>query len=321
MPFVLALVASALLHAGALVGPNWALPGLDEPEPEVAPTIDAVLSKPAPRLAAVAPAPAPKPPRPQPAVQPALQPVASAPSTAPAVAPASATPAPVAVSPEPTFVPPAAPVPVAISLPGKGRVRYVITKGEGGFVVGQTTHTWEHDGFSYTLRSITETTGLAALFKPAKVLQESKGEVTVDGLRPREFRHERVNGLDTASLDWATQSLAYAGQKEALPMGTQDMLSMYYQLVLKKPRVSAEIPIATGRKLERYRFEVLGEEGFATPKGERRALHYRTKSGNDSIELWIATEGDGLPLKIRFIDRKGEIFDQVAEDIAPRDTQ
>jgi hypothetical protein len=31
--------------------------------------------------------------------------------------------------------------------------------------------------------------------------------------------------------------------------------------------------------------------------------------------LWISAELRGLPLKIRFTDRKGEIFDQVADEI------
>ena len=33
MPFALALVASVLIHAAALVSPAWNLPGTNEPEP------------------------------------------------------------------------------------------------------------------------------------------------------------------------------------------------------------------------------------------------------------------------------------------------
>ena len=58
---------------------------------------------------------------------------------------------------------------------------------------------------------------------------------------------------------------------------------------------------------------------MALPTGERRAMHLKTLSGNDSIELWLAVGKDadtrGLPLKIRFTDRKGEIFDQLADEI------
>jgi hypothetical protein len=327
MPLVFALAASALIHVAALLGPGWELPVLGQAEPP--PGIDAVLVRPAARPE---PAPAAKPASKPPAEKPRRLPVAAQSSSdagpvaaANPPAPPMASPPPVAVSPAPTPVS-ADPAPVSIALPGKGRVRYAITRGEGGFVVGQAVHTWEHDGLAYKLQSVTETTGLAALFKPARVLQSSQGEVTAEGLKPREFRHERVGGLDTASFDWVRRVVTYGGREEGVAAGAQDMLSMYYQLVLLAPKSGAlDIPIATGRKLENYRFETLGEEVVALPAGERRAMRLRTRSGGDTIELWLAVGKDaemrGLPLKIRFTDRKGEIFDQLAEDIDIRETQ
>jgi hypothetical protein len=321
MPFALALAASALIHVAALLGPGWSLPGTNEPEQSA--TIDAVLAKPAPRVeTAPLSKPVPKPVAERPRPQPAL-PVASADSV-PVAAPAASAPSvpAVAPAPAPAVVEPAVPAPVRIALPGKGRVRYVITRGEAGFIVGQTVHTWEHDGLGYTLQSVTETTGLAALFKPARVLQVSRGEVTAEGLRPLEFRHERVGGLDTAAFDWGRRVVAYAGREDGVAPGAQDMLSMYYQLVLLAPREGVvELPIATGRKLENFRFEVLGEEAVALRAGERRATHLRTRSGSDTIELWIAADLRGLPLKIRFTDRKGEIFDQLADEIDIQEKQ
>ena len=326
MPFVFALAASALIHVAALLGPGWELPVLGDTEPPA--TIDAVLAKPAPRPeAAPAAKPVSKPPVEKPRRLPAAQPPSDATpvATANAPAPPMESPPPVDASPAPTPVS-AAPAPVSIALPGKGRVRYSIMRGEGGFVVGQSVHTWEHDGLAYKLQSVTETTGLAALFKPARVLQSSQGEVTAEGLKPREFRHERVGGLDSASFDWVRRVVAYAGREEGIAAGAQDMLSMYYQLVLLAPKSGAlDMPIATGRKLENYRFEALGEELVALTAGERRAMRLRTRSGGDTIELWLGVGKDaemrGLPLKIRFTDRKGEIFDQLAEDIDIRETQ
>jgi hypothetical protein len=321
MPLLIALAASMALHVAALLGPGWNLPGTNEPEPPA--TIDAVLARPAPRPeAAPAPKPAPKPaasapterPRPQPAL------AAAAPDAVPVSAPAPANAPPVSgAAGDKTVAEPAAPLPVRIALPARGRVRYIITRGEGGFVVGQSVHTWEQDGFGYKLLNVTETTGLAAIFKPARVVMSSRGEVTAEGLKPLEFRHERVGGLDTATFDWPRRVVAYAGREDPVAAGAQDMLSMYYQAVLLAPRNGAvDMPIATGRKLESFRIEVLGEEVVALPGGERRAMHLKTRSGNDSIELWLAVgrdaEARGLPLKIRFTDRKGEIFDQLADD-------
>ncbi|MDO8308365.1 MAG: DUF3108 domain-containing protein, partial [Actinomycetota bacterium] len=106
----------------------------------------------------------------------------------------------------------------------------------------------------------------------------------------------------------------------------QDMLSMYYQLVLLAPRSgTVEIPIATGRKLVNYRFDVLGEETLIFPGGGRQTVHIRTRSGKDSIDMWLPIdEGEqsrGMPLKIRILDRKGEIYDQIADDLPPTGPQ
>ena len=327
MPIAFALVASALLHAAALLGPGWVLPGTHEPEP--ATTIEAVLAPPpvaAPVPVAKTPPKPPPRPRPQPAAQPVVAteaPAAIAVAQASAEAPPVALPPvetpPAAVVPAPTLEPPA-PQPANTALPGRGRLRYVITRGEGGFVIGQAVHSWDHDGFTYRLKSMTETTGLAAVFKPVQVFQSSQGEITAEGLRPREFRHERAGSIDTANFDWMRRVVRYASREDSIVAGTQDMLSMYYQLVLLAPQSGVvEMPIATGRKLEIFRLEVLGEVSLALPGGERRALHVRTRSSNDTIELWLRTGADaasrGLPLKIRFIDRRGDIFDQIADDL------
>ena len=326
MPLILALAASALIHVAALLGPGWELPALGQTDP---PLVEAVLTRPAAR------------PESAPVAKPAPKVAAEKPRRTATAAPSAVGAAPAAVTsqPEPPVetAPPAAglpapslepvaPAPARIGLPGKGRIRYTITRGEGGFVVGQAVHTWEHDGLAYKLQSVTETTGLAALFKPARVVQSSQGEVTAEGLKPREFRHERVGGPDTANFDWARGVVAYAGREDRIVAGTQDMLSMYYQLVLLMPKGDAvDMPIATGRKLEKYHFEMVGEETVALPGGERRATRLKTRSGSDTIELWLGVGKDadtrGLPLKIRFIDRKGEIFDQLAEDIDLRETQ
>lgn len=324
MPLVLAFVASALLHAAALVGPGWMLPGSGEPEPPPQ-TIDAVIARAPPRSETVPakpsprPAPKAKPPPPAPPALATPAPVADTPAlTTPEPTPASV---PQAAPPPPPPVAaaePAVPPPAKTALPGRGRQRYLVTRGEGGFVIGQAIYTWEHDGYRYRLRSLIETTGLAAVFRPSQSLGSSEGEVTDEGLRPRQFRQERAGGTDIASFDWLARSVSYAGRIDPIVNGTQDLLSMYYQLMLQVPTGGIlEMPIATGRKLETYRFEALGTVMLALPAGERPTIHVRARGGGDTIEIWLhAGEGAaarGMPLKIRFIDRKGEIFDQIAE--------
>jgi hypothetical protein len=343
MSFTLALLGSMLVHLGILFGPEWELPSLNGSDPPA--VVEAVLL-PAAKADVVAPRPIaakPAPSRLRP-TKPVLRP-----STVPPVATSTADVPSASVPPEPTFdpglapesepaplaaaepVPPPPPppppppvvptAPQAITLPTKGRISYDLTRGEQGFIIGRTIQEWEHDGLHYKANGVTETTGLAALIKSVRVLQSSRGRISAAGLQPEEFRHEKVKGTDVADFDWERKLLRYDGKEVALPAGTQDMLSLYFQATLTAvPDQVLELPIATGRKLERYRFEPKGEERLTVLHKEWLTWRYAAKSGGDLIEIWIAPELRGLPLKMRFVDRKGELFDQIAVAIDIKET-
>lgn len=324
----LALAVSVLAHVTLLSSPGWQVPTLDELlNPEREQRIDARLAPP-PSLAA--------PMRPEPKI------VAPAPTPVPRVIPPKAavsrsTPQPAAVSPAPIFASPSAagnageatpvsaPASVAkpathAALPKRVRIRFAVIRGEQGFVVGRSEHRMTLQGNAYTLRAVAETTGVVALFRTASVVQTSEGELAADGLRPRSFKVERGGTLgDMATFDWAAGRVAMNPGPRDSPAepGMQDMLSMFYQLgLLPIGPGGLAITVATGKKIERFVFAVAGEEKIATPRGERMALHLKTvaTSGGDATEAWIDIDRR-LPLRIRHVDRKGEIFDQVIEEM------
>jgi hypothetical protein len=97
--------------------------------------------------------------------------------------------------------------------------------------------------------------------------------------------------------------------------GTQDLLSFNYQLgFMPHPEVGSTLPIATGRKYGIYRLEVLGDEDIEIPAGVLRTLHLRAP-GVNTTELWLAYDYLLLPVKIRFVDNKGDSLVQVATAI------
>jgi hypothetical protein len=218
--------------------------------------------------------------------------------------------------PAPAAAKPAATAP----LPKRVRIRFAIVRGEQGFVVGRSEHRWTLEGGAYTLRAVAETTGIAALFKPATVTQISEGELRAEGLRPRSFRVERGAGAgDSATFDWTSGRVAMnPGPRDTTAEpGMQDMLSMFWQLgLLPVIADGVGMTVATGKKIERFVFTLVGEEKIATPLGEKAALHIKTvgTAGGDATEIWIGVD-KRLPLRIRHADRKGEIFDQVVEEM------
>ena len=345
----LALLFSILLHLVVIGGPGWAVPDLDDlwqvDEPR---QIEARLAPPAVRTQTPTPRAAARSVRPHAAESPpappgtlALPPAGDSPQAAlgqegpevPHDAPAPAdVPGPGGIAPgglPPTAIPviPVAGVASApTGLPRRGRILFSVTKGDQGFVIGQSLHQWNHDGSRYTLSNVTETTGLAALVRAVRVKWLSEGEIVQSGLRPHAFRVEKGGTVgDTASFDWAALKLLLSGgmQREvALIDGTQDMFSWFYQFSTQFPTLPSghrEIVVTTGRKLERYSLDVVGEERLHFRKVDWRTLHLRTNAGSQVIDVWLGLELRGLPVKIRFTDAKGESFDQIVEEIEIED--
>lgn len=298
-----ALLLSLLLHVAALFAPGLlgALP--EQPDDK---TLDAYLV-PAPQ-----PLPPPKPkvqaPKPQPQPQsPTLAPVAAATPPAP----------PAAVAP-PAAAIEASAAPIR-TLPGAGRVRFSVFKGDNGFVVGQAIHEWHIDGDRYVLESSTETTGLVALFRSVRIVQHSTGTLTRDGLQPLEFVAERNGTTERANFDWQAMKVSMSnGNTASLQSGAQDFISMFYQFALYSldaPEVT--VMVCTGRKYERYVFQVLGVETLTIGGRAVSAYHLQTRAGDvEATEVWLAREFQQLPVKIRYTDRKGDSYQLVADEIS-----
>ncbi len=206
--------------------------------------------------------------------------------------------------------------------PRRGLIRFSVTRGEGGFVIGQAEHRWEHDGSSYRIRAQTATTGIAALFKPAAVAQESRGIFVATGLQPLEFRNERDGKLKLRLQFDPEQGriAADGGGGQAMSGPAHDLLSLFYQLgaLLERP-AEADAPVVTvttGRRLVQHSLARVETIPLETPFGTRTVLHLKLPAAagttpDESTEVWLDV-ASRLPLKIRYRDRKGEVFDQTA---------
>jgi hypothetical protein len=315
-----ALAFSLLAHVLVVGSPGWRLPFFDTRENVL--LVAHIAPKPAP--SAPPPVLAPQPPTP---LLPKAQPQprrTSVPSVTEPV-PAPVEPAPQTEAPAPPVAaPPAAasPVPVDIPWPRQGRIVFAVTRGEGeqGMQLGQSTHSWRHDGVSYRLETVSETTGLVALFRTVKIVQTSEGRVNAEGLQPETFGVER-NGkaAEGARFDRAAMKIALTAggqpRREAVLAGqAQDLVSQIYQIGLYGAAARVDMLIATGKNVGRYAYEAVGDETLATRFGPLRTWHVKTPAmpGENAMELWLAQDYRNLPVRIRFADRKGEVYEQNA---------
>lgn len=235
-----------------------------------------------------------------------IAPLATA--TAPASAPAAAA---VALSP----AAPVAPVAPAASAatpsfdwPPSTRLNFNLLGNYRGPVQGSARVEWLRDGSRYQVRM---ESSAGPLFRRTGI---SEGELSERGLVPRRFSGEQKVLFGSArrwQLGFGPERVTLTDGREVPTMaGAQDEASQYVQLTWLfttqperlKVGQSVEIPLAIGRKLERWTYDIVEEERLRLPFGEVPSFHIKPRreaSGGDlSAEIWIAPTLQYLPVRI-----------------------
>ncbi len=179
------------------------------------------------------------------------------------------------------------------------------------------------DGNHYQLKWLTEGKGFAALIFP-DLLQVSEGFLVKTGLQPTSYLYQfgsKTEKTRTANFDWANKKVTMQTSKgtktEELPEGAQDLLSFMYQFMHVAPLQTMQIPIATGKSLKIYDYSFEGEENINSSLGEIKTMRI-VHSGIDSdekTELWLAIDYQYVPVKIRKIEKNGDVVEMVATRI------
>jgi hypothetical protein len=339
---ILALAVSAVVHAAVLVGtpPRIAAIG-DEPGETYTATLDplaeTVVESPAPAPAArPTPRRASKPrARTVIAPEPLMDPVApsgplaeaAAPMIEPVMPPEPEPPKPEVVA----MAQPATPIPAleapkfpTQALPASMTIAYSLTS---SFADGRAVYSWSRDGDNYTISSEAEAIGFFTLFLEGRILQESSGTVTAEGLRPQRFVERKPNmpseGLE---FDWNAHKVTFdrnnEKKTEALEENTVDWLSMIFQMAHVPPKGETyDLRVYTQRKLYKFSLKVLGEEEIDIPIGKVRAQHLRHIDPEDGqvVDVWLGVDQHYLPVKLRYpVARNRLTVEQVATRVTSR---
>ena len=336
---LLALVASVLVHAMAIVG----VPGRAGEAPPVDDVRYTAELVPAPGVtASLAPAPAPRIVRPRSPRKPreAIATLPLMPSFAPEAAVALRElepPLPDLAPPEPAkpevvaSVAPAtvlsdakaAPFPVH-ALPADLSIRYALTS---PFADGTAHYSWKREGDRYVISGSAEAEGFFTLFLEGRILQESSGTVTESGLRPDRFVERKPQGPEESlTFDWVNRTVEFQRNGEVKPSGladnTVDWLSMIFQLAHEPPKGdSLPMKVYTQRKLYTFDLKVLGVEVIELPIGTVKALHLRhtAQDSREQVDVWLGVDQHYLPVKMRYpVARNRFMVEQTATSISGR---
>ena len=344
-PVAAAVLASAAVHAAVFVSIPPRIEAGDAAGAEVytasldpAATVVAQASsaaRPAPRRAAK-PRPKPQVAPPVASDEPAEPGLLAGPETVADASPVSANGAPDAPVEEArpdvvALAQPAAPIPAlepprfpVDALPARVSITYALTS---PLANARAVYNWSREGDNYTITGEAEAIGFFTLFVEGRLLQESHGTVTAEGLRPERFVERKPNtAAEGLEFDWGARKVTFdRGDKrktEDLTENTLDWLSMIFQMAHVPPSgESYDLRVFTQRRYYQFNLKVLGIEEIEIPLGNVRALHLRHTDPEDQsvVDVWLGVDQHYLPVKLRYpVARNRMIVEQAATQVTGR---
>lgn len=267
---------------------------------------------------------------PQPAVVARIADAASAAASAPAAeAAAAAAPAAAQTAAVSASEPVAA---VAFEWPPSTRLTYRLSGNYRGEVHGNARVQWVRQGARYQVHL---DLAIGPSFAPLITRRmTSDGELGEQGLVPRRYDEATRLPFQQArrvTVQFAPEqvTLANGAMQAALP-GVQDAASQFVQmtwLFTTRPELlragnTVTMPLALPRRMDRWVYDVIGQEVLATPIGEIEAVHLKPRlgerrPGNElSAEIWFAPTLQYLPVRIR-IQQDADTYIDLVLDAAP----
>ena len=192
--------------------------------------------------------------------------------------------------------------------PPSTRMTYQLSGHYRGSVEGSAQVEWLREGTRYQVRM---STSIGPVLSRSI---SSDGELTESGLVPRRFDGEQKVLFRAAkrwSLRFGPERIVLADGREipTLP-GAQDEASQFVQLswlFTTRPELlqvgqSVELPLAITRSLDRWVYDVVGEEVLQFPFGAVATFHVKPRrpalGGDLSAEIWFAPTLQYLPVRI-----------------------
>ena len=202
------------------------------------------------------------------------------------------------------------------------KIVFEVTMGE--LKIGQGIDSLQHDSISYTLTSQIIPKGLASLFLD-KIERTSKGLIAKTGLVPKYFSEQgnKKKGSSEANFDWEKEQITLVTKdgQQTLPLiaesGDQATLPYLFAFKKKLPNKSS-IYITDGRRFKLYQYERKDDGVINTKVGALKVAHFKKVVDNDNgrqFEFWLSHKHDLLPVKIRFVDKKGNVIESTVQTL------
>jgi hypothetical protein len=223
----------------------------------------------------------------------------------------------------------------AFDWPPSTRLTYSLVGNYRGEVHGNARVQWVRVGARYQVHlDVAIGPGFAPLITRRMT---SDGDLGEAGLVPR--RYDEATKLPFQSPRRVTvqftpgQVTLGNGAVREVPPGVQDTASQFVQLTwlfTNSPQLLRvgnviDLPLALPRRVDRWSYDVVGEERLATPVGALDTFHLKPRRADErpggelSAEVWFAPTLQYLPVRIR-IQQDADTFVDLVMDAAPLQT-
>jgi hypothetical protein len=175
----------------------------------------------------------------------------------------------------------------------------------------------------YRIESVIQAKGLAALIIP-DLLQISDGSLISTGLQPQHYLYQfgdKKSKTFSANFDWQNKIINLQSERSQqqldLTEGTQDLLSFMYQFMFVAPLQNMQLSITNGKKVTIYDYGFEGEEIINTKMGDIKTDHLvrSAAEGEKKTELWLASEYQYVPVKIRESGKNGKVYELLIKSL------
>lgn len=202
----------------------------------------------------------------------------------------------------------------AVRLPGSALVKYKVEANRFPFGANGEL-LWQQDGQAYKARLSFSAFGQTRM-------QTSQGQITPEGLAPIRFA-DKYRSEVAAHFNREQGQVTFSANTPNAPLlaGAQDRLSVILQLaalIAEKPgqftpATTVTIQVVGARDADTWLFTVGEEETLSLAGGEQRALKLVRNprlAFDQKVELWLGTQLDYLPVRLKITEANGDFIDQ-----------
>lgn len=183
------------------------------------------------------------------------------------------------------------------------------TLSASGMRAAESSRALRHMGDGvWEFQTVAKPVGVASLFIRDTILEHSRWRLNGGKVVPLSYEYRQSGGRRERHREIAFDyqegliQSTLGAEAWALPPNVQDLASVQIALMLdvSQGRKVMEYPVADGRSVETYRFEVQGEGHMDTPAGRFRTVRVETKDAERqrSMTFWMAPELGYLPVRI-----------------------